>query len=237
MRRAKGVLRRAGEAYIPRNINRKFGTGSTIMFWGAILYDQSGAQLPYHIFKTPYETARERAEADVQLQQEYEQELAEEAFHLANGDWVNRAPEFKVRKKDRKDGIDWFLYCERILNPELYPFVLQKMAIRDGVLLMEDNAPAHIHHYHDYLRVQLGINKLFWPASSPDLNPIERISMEIKDKIKTQIGVEFAAPAIRRLVLSEWQNYPVDRVNHHVLSMSRRIEACIADGGGNNFNF
>ncbi|RPB06281.1 hypothetical protein P167DRAFT_580799 [Morchella conica CCBAS932] len=43
MRRAKGVLRRAGEAYIPRKINCKFGTGSTIMFWGAILYAHSGA--------------------------------------------------------------------------------------------------------------------------------------------------------------------------------------------------
>lgn len=100
--------------------------------------------------------------------------MAEEAFHLAHRDWVHRAPELKVRKKDRKSGIDWFLYSERILNSELYPFVLQKI-IRDGVLMMEDNTPAHIHNYHDYLRVQLGITKLFWPASSPDLNPIKRI--------------------------------------------------------------
>jgi transposase len=237
MTRAKGVLRRAGEAYIPRNINRKFGTGATIMFWGAILYDHSGNQLPYHLYKTPYETAEERRRADVQLQEEYEQELREEAFHLANGDWLAQDPELKVRKKDRKGGIDWFIYRERILNPQLYPFVLQKMAQRPGVLLMEDNAPSHIHHYHNYPREQLGINKLIWPPNSPDLNPIERIWMEIKDKIKSQIGVDFTAAAIRRLLLQEWTNYPVDRVNHHVLSMTRRIEACIADGGGNNFNF
>lgn len=237
MRRAGGVLRHAHEAYLPRNLNRRFAAGSIVMFWRAILYDHSGNQLQFHILKTPYETPREKRKADVLLQREYEQELAEEAFHLANGDRMNKDPEFKLRKKDRKGGIDWFLYRERILNPELYPFVLQKMAIRDGVVIMEDNAPAYIHSYHNYPREQLGISKLIWPANSPDLNPIERIWMEIKDEIKTQIGVEFAAPAIRCLVLSEWRNYPRDRINQHVLSMPRRIEACIADGGGSNFNF
>jgi len=41
-RRARGVLRRAGEAYRPQNIDRKFAQGATVMFWGAILYGKSG---------------------------------------------------------------------------------------------------------------------------------------------------------------------------------------------------
>ena len=41
-RRARGVLRRPGEAYLPQNINRKFAQGATVMFWGAILYGKSG---------------------------------------------------------------------------------------------------------------------------------------------------------------------------------------------------
>ena len=41
-RRALGVLRRAGEAYRPQNIDRKFAQGATVMFWGAILYGKSG---------------------------------------------------------------------------------------------------------------------------------------------------------------------------------------------------
>jgi transposase len=111
------------------------------------------------------------------------------------------------------------------------------MTQRYGVLIMEDNAPVHVHNYHDYPRERLGISKLIWPANSPDLNPIECIWMEMKDSIKNQIGVDFTAAAIRRLVLNEWRNYPVDRINQYVLSMSRRIEACIADNGGNSFNF
>ena len=41
-RRARGVLRRAGEAYLPQNLNRKFPKGATVMFWGAIMYGYKG---------------------------------------------------------------------------------------------------------------------------------------------------------------------------------------------------
>jgi len=40
--RARGVLCRAGEAYRPQNIQRKFAQGVTVMFWEAILYGKSG---------------------------------------------------------------------------------------------------------------------------------------------------------------------------------------------------
>jgi len=40
-RRARRVLRRAGEAYRPQNINRKFAQGATVMFWCAICYGKS----------------------------------------------------------------------------------------------------------------------------------------------------------------------------------------------------
>lgn len=41
-RRARGVLRRAGEAYLPQNLNKKFAQGATVMFWVAILYGYKG---------------------------------------------------------------------------------------------------------------------------------------------------------------------------------------------------
>lgn len=44
-RRARGVLRRAGEAYEPQKIDRKFAPGATVMFWGAISYGKSGMYL------------------------------------------------------------------------------------------------------------------------------------------------------------------------------------------------
>lgn len=102
---------------------------------------------------------------------------------------------------------------------------------------MEDNAPSHKHHYHIQARENLGLQKIVWPSSSPDLNPIKTIWSEMKDRIKAQLGWNYSAGAIRELVELEWRRYPVERVNHHIMSMSRRIEACIADNRRNNFNF
>jgi hypothetical protein len=41
-RRSRGVLRRPGEAFIDRNLDRKFHGGATVMIWGAIIYGQTG---------------------------------------------------------------------------------------------------------------------------------------------------------------------------------------------------
>ncbi|KAG0128039.1 hypothetical protein HOY82DRAFT_612630 [Tuber indicum] len=102
---------------------------------------------------------------------------------------------------------------------------------------MEDNAPAHIHHYHNIPQEHLGLWKLVWPANSPDLSSIETIWSELKDKLIDQIGPRMTARDIRHVLEHEWRNYPRERVNHHIESMSSRMEACIADNDGNNFNF
>lgn len=42
---------------------------------------------------------------------------------------------------------------------------------------------------------------------------------------------------IVRVGLQERKQYPVERIKHHIMSISRRIEASIADNVRNNFNF
>lgn len=59
----------------------------------------------------------------------------------------------------------------------------------------------------------------------------------MKDRIKARLGWNFTAGAIRALVEKEWLKYPVVRISHHIMSMSKCVEACIADNGGNSFNF
>jgi len=113
-----------------------------------------------------------------------------------------RAPAaLKVRKKDRKGGIDWYIYKERILVPLLYPFTIEAKVQLPGMVIMEDNAPAHVHHYHNSLREQLDLHKLIWPANSPDLNPIETIWCEMKDLLKAEVGPRMTAARIREVIV------------------------------------
>lgn len=59
----------------------------------------------------------------------------------------------------------------------------------------------------------------------------------MKDSIKVKLGWNFTARGIRDVIEEEWKQYSVERINRHIMSMPRRIEACIADGGGNNYNY
>jgi len=108
-------------------------------------------------------------------------------------------PELKTRKVDRKGGIDWYIYRERILNPLFYPFTAGAIAEfpERNIMIMEDNAPAHVHHYHEIPWERWGFAKMIWPANSPDLNPIETIGTELKDKLHEQIGPRMTARQIR----------------------------------------
>ena len=59
----------------------------------------------------------------------------------------------------------------------------------------------------------------------------------MKYRIKAWLGIRVTAAGIRMVVEEEWLRYPIERINQHTMSMQSRIEACIADGGGNSFNY
>lgn len=155
------------------------------------------------MYTSPYETTKQRNEALVVLQKEYEVEVEENARAAAMELPIPfPEPELKVRKVDSKGGIDWFIYRERILSPLLYPFTQE--AIEEfpnrNIIITEDNAPAHIHHYNNIPRERLAYRKLVWLANSPDLNPLETIWTELKDKLRDQIGPRMSVREIRRLL-------------------------------------
>ncbi|RPB05906.1 hypothetical protein L873DRAFT_1785067 [Choiromyces venosus 120613-1] len=156
------------------------------------MYGYKGSELPYYLYPTPYESLKQKSDAITQLHHEWDQEWAEVAIYnltpqgILNG---KPLPELKERGKNQKGGIDWFIYRERIQIPLLYPFALTAQVQRPETVIMEDNAPAHIHHYHNLLREQLSLEKIEWPANSLDLNPIETIWCEIKDRIKERLGI------------------------------------------------
>jgi len=53
----------------------------------------------------------------------------------------------------------------------------------ENLILMEDGAPVHSSHVATNWREQIRLQKLQWPANSPNLNPIENLWKICKDRV------------------------------------------------------
>ncbi|GFV91810.1 transposable element Tc1 transposase [Trichonephila clavipes] len=84
---------------------------------------------------------------------------------------------------------------------------------------------------HDCLDSE-GIQRLVWPASSPDLNPIENVW----DALGRQVAGRNYPPTNKntliRALTEEWDKLPQQLLDNVVQSMVRRVECCITLHGG-----
>ncbi|GFU40398.1 transposable element Tcb2 transposase [Trichonephila clavipes] len=79
---------------------------------------------------------------------------------------------------------------------------------------------------------QRGIQRLVWPARSPDLNPIENVW----DALGRQVAGRNYPPTNKntliRALTEEWDKLPQQLLDNVVQSMVRRVECCITLHGG-----
>ncbi|GFX35910.1 transposable element Tcb1 transposase [Trichonephila clavipes] len=61
-----------------------------------------------------------------------------------------------------------------------------------------------------------------WPAYSPDLNPIEHVWDMLGRRIADHQPPPTCLPELRRALLDEWCNIPLDQIDNLILSMPRR---------------
>ncbi|GFT07153.1 transposable element Tc1 transposase [Trichonephila clavipes] len=84
---------------------------------------------------------------------------------------------------------------------------------------------------HDCLDSE-GIQRLVWPARSPDLNPIENVW----DALGRQVAGRNYPPTNKntliRALTEEWDKLPQQLLDNGVQSMVRRVECCITLHGG-----
>jgi len=121
-------------------------------------------------------------------------------------------------------------YIEEILANHVVPF---SQNIGDDFILMQDNARPHSAMCVTEYLEEVGINKMNWPACSPDLNPIEHVWDMLGRSVR---GREVAPASIHelRLALEEaWGNIQQEDICNLIDSMSRRLQAVIAARGGN----
>ena len=232
-----------------------------IMFWGAIIYGVACKNCPFYIWE---EESKEEKEAAVEVLAE-ENTSAEEAVKELRQNWYEKEMarrrslpkgkrpkgkpalpfELKVRKKKRgknmKGGIDWFRYRENVCKPLLYPFYDEmleswKRGERGKITLVEDGAGPHraqaINSYHH----EKGINKVDWPASSPDFNAIERVWDLIRKRIARRRPFPSSKDETKKAWIEEWKGISVETTNSYIEGLPRRMRDCVRQNGGNLFH-
>ncbi|GFW28864.1 transposable element Tc3 transposase [Trichonephila clavipes] len=113
-------------------------------------------------------------------------------------------------------------YVDDILRPHVGPFLNGL----PGAILQQDNACPHTARVaQDFPR---HFQTLPWPARSPDLFPVE----PVWDQLKRQMPSCHSVHNLELVVQELWTHLPQDNIRCLVNSMSDRVAACIAAGGG-----
>jgi hypothetical protein len=102
---------------------------------------------------------------------------------------------------------------------------------------MQDGAPSHSAAYTIDQLQERGIEPIFWPAFSPDLNPIETVWNKMKDWIELHhldlpAGKQRSYEQLRQIVKEAWEAIPEETLRRLVEGMRDRCEAVIMAEGG-----
>ena len=117
-------------------------------------------------------------------------------------------------------------YREEILRPVAIPY-LQNMG--PNAILQDDNA-RRARIIREYLQ-NVGVERMEWPAVSPDLNPIEHLWDQLGRAVHARVTNRTTLADLRQILIEEWDAIPQQNVARLVTSMRRRCQAVVAAYG------
>ncbi|GFS92459.1 transposable element Tc3 transposase [Trichonephila clavipes] len=120
------------------------------------------------------------------------------------------------------------VYCNEILLPYVRLF---RGAMDLQFLFMDDNAPCHRTVAAEQLLESEDIERMDWPARSPDLNPIEHVGDFLGRRLAARILPPVTIRELRLALQDEWAALPQQLIDTLILSMGRRCETCLAVRG------
>ena len=123
--------------------------------------------------------------------------------------------------------------CYRYLNEVQRPIAVPAVqALGPGAVYQDDNAPAHPARVATDFLTNQNVNRMNWPALSPDLNPIEHLWDELGRRIHANYPPPRNVNDLFRNLNQEWNQLPQRTIGRLVDSMRRRCQAVIAAQGG-----
>ncbi|GFT69409.1 transposable element Tc1 transposase [Trichonephila clavipes] len=113
---------------------------------------------------------------------------------------------------------------QRYIDEVLLPHVRLFRGVVGDKFVFMDNATCHrTLDVQDYLDSE-GIQRLVWPARSPDLNPIARVW----DALERQVAGRNYPPTNRNtlihILIEKWDKLPKQLLDNVLQSMVRRVE-------------
>jgi transposase len=128
----------------------------------------------------------------------------------------------------------------KLLETHLIPYMngLQNHGINDPVF-QQDNAPIHkAHRTLNFLKEQV-FSTMHWPASSPDMNPIEHLWAVLKKELYRRFPETSTLPggpatvkrALEERLAVVWNDIGAEVMDNLVESMPRRVAALIEAQG------
>ncbi|GFU30202.1 transposable element Tcb2 transposase [Trichonephila clavipes] len=115
-------------------------------------------------------------------------------------------------------------YCNEIL---LTYVCLFRGAMVLQFLFMADNAPCHRTVAAEQLLESEDIERMDWPARSPDLNPIEHLWDFSRQTLGSSYRTTSNDSGASMTLQDEWAAMPQQLIDTLILSMSRRCEICL----------
>ncbi|GFT56719.1 transposable element Tcb2 transposase [Trichonephila clavipes] len=126
------------------------------------------------------------------------------------------------------DSVNGTRYCNEILLPYVRLF---RGTMGLQFLFMDDNAPCHRTVAAEQLLESEDIERMDWPARSPDLNPIEHVWDFPGRRLAARTLPPVTIRELRLALQDEWAAMPQQLIDTLILSMGRRCETCLAFRG------
>jgi hypothetical protein len=102
------------------------------------------------------------------------------------------------------------------------------------MIVQEDNAPAHAHFFQHKVFNRAEVERLLWPANSPDLNMIEPAWNYLK-RITTAKGAPQSRKEMEKAWREAWEEMPQEQIQAWIKRIVVHIQEVIRLEGGNEY--